>query len=61
MKEENTAPATKSEKTKKTYIGPAYDKGITLPDNSLVRPGEMTQEEIRDLVEKHPPASEWFS
>jgi len=42
------------------YIGPAYNRGIVLPDGSLVRPAHMNTMEALQLCDTFPEARTWF-
>ena len=42
------------------YIGPAYNRGLVLPDGSLVRPAHMNTMEALQLCDTLPEARTWF-
>jgi len=42
------------------YIGPAYNRGLVLPNGSLVRPAHMNTMEALQLCDTLPEARTWF-
>jgi len=44
------------------YIHEPYDRGLVITElaNRLVRPLDMTDDEIDALIEEYPPAAAWF-
>ena len=45
------------------YVGPAYRTGIRVIvlGPQMFRPHTMTPEEINDLIQKYPPAANWWA
>lgn len=54
-------PILETSTAPKRYVGEAYDKGIVLPDNRLVRPAEFTPREIEDFIRKFPQFAHWWN
>lgn len=47
--------------SKYQYKGPAYNKGLLMPDGSRIRPSEMSDQEIEAAIAKFPALKEYFS
>lgn len=47
--------------SKYQYKGPAYNKGLLMPDGSRIRPSEMSDQEIEAAIAKFPVLKEYFS
>lgn len=44
------------------YCGPAYHKGMELPNSrDMIRPGDWNQDEIKAWLELNPTYNHWFT
>lgn len=53
----NTNPAPAKEPK---YIGPAYTKGLVLPDGLTYRPAHMDTAAIKAFLKKFPARASWW-
>lgn len=65
MGTEDTKKAVAKEEPKAVskyqYKGPAYNKGLLMPDGTRIRPSEMSDHEIEAAIDKFPALKEYFS
>lgn len=45
----------------KKYVGPDYTFGVVLPGTiDMIRPRELTEAERKAVIQRYPPAADWW-